>query len=92
MSEWHRTLPCSATVVVNVRDDAPHDWLDRVTAAGFPYTRYDGSPMSEREGLEMLADNAMRNGVEDASRLDGWGDLDRGMVTMDVLDVEVLYV
>lgn len=32
--------------------------------------------------LQHWADNCLRNGVEDASRLDGWGDLAPGVVTM----------
>lgn len=34
--------------------------------------------------IEHLAENCARNGVTDASHLDGWGDLERGVVTMSV--------
>lgn len=44
---------------------------------------------TESDVIDMWASNALRNGVEDASALDGWGDLERGVVTMRVYDVEV---
>lgn len=41
--------------------------------------------ITSREGvLEHLAYNAIANGVEDASRLDGWADLEPGAITMRV--------
>lgn len=39
---------------------------------------------TEEEVFKHLADNAVFNGVADASRLDGWGDLERGLITMHV--------
>lgn len=43
------------------------------------------SDMDTREKvLAHFADNAIRNGVDDASSLDGWADLERGAVTMEV--------
>jgi hypothetical protein len=77
-----------ATVTIDASDDAPRDWLSRVATADFPYKRLGGQPMTEREGLVHLAYNAVANGVEDASRLDGWADLDSGIVTMRVGNVE----
>lgn len=82
-------IEMASTVVITASDDAPADWLTRVTRDDFPYRHMDGSALSEREGLEHLAYNAVANGVEDASRLDGWSDLDRGVLTMRVLDIEV---
>ncbi len=42
-------------------------------------------PLRTREDvLEHLAYNALIHGVEDASRLDGWADLPRGVLTMRV--------
>ncbi len=82
-----RRVRVLAEVVVTAIN-APEDWLSRVRD-DFPYKHFDGSPLSEDEGLFMLVDNAVRNGVEDASRLDGWGDLDRGVLTMHVQHVEV---
>ena len=77
-----------ATVTIEASDNAPADWLSRVASGDFPYRHLNGRPLSEREGLEHLAYNAVANGVEDACRLDGWGDLDHGVVTMRVGDVE----
>ncbi len=76
-----------ATVIIEPGDTAPTDWLTRVTGRDFPYRSRTG-PFTEREGLEHLAYNAVANGVEDASRLDGWGDLERGMLTLRVENVE----
>lgn len=84
-----REVRCEATVLVHVRDDVPADWLSRVTTEDFPYSKGNGERFTEADGLRMLADNALRNGVDDASRLDGWGDLDRGVIELEVIDVEV---
>ncbi len=78
----------SCCVRITPSPDAPADWLSRVTTADFPYRRYDG-PFTEQDALNHLAYNAVANGVEDASRLDGWGDLERGILTMEVCDVDV---
>lgn len=83
------TMQC--LVVITASDDAPDDWLTRVTRDDFPYWNLDGGRLTEHDGTFMLADNAMRNGVEDASHLDGWGDLERGMVTIEVKYVESFY-
>lgn len=40
---------------------------------------------TEEDIYQHLAYNAIFNDVEDASRLDGWGDLERGQVTMRVI-------
>lgn len=40
--------------------------------------------VTEEQLLKHLAYNAVFNGVEDASRLDGWADLKRGQITMRV--------
>ncbi|HKY57628.1 MAG TPA: hypothetical protein VJL80_06290 [Aeromicrobium sp.] len=85
-----RTLGVACVVAITVSDDAPSDWLTRVTVPNeFPYWNNDGSPFTEEQGLHMLADNAVRNGVDDASELDGWADLERGMVRLDVSNVVV---
>jgi hypothetical protein len=39
--------------------------------------------------LDHLAYNALVNGVTDASRLDGWGDLERGALTMCVREAVI---
>lgn len=87
MSTEH-SVEMVCTVEIEASDNAPNDWLTRVTTADFPYRRWNGEPLTEREGLEHLAYNAVANGIENASRLDGWGDLERDMVTMRVTGVE----
>lgn len=77
----------SAEVVITVADNAPEDWISRVSRDDFPYWNHDGSRFTEEQGIEMLAYNASANGVRDANRLDGWGDLEPGMVSMSVTDV-----
>lgn len=68
-----------ATVEIIVDDDAPKDWLSRVTDHDFPYRM-----KTENAGLEHLAFNATVNGVRDANDLDGWADVLRGMVRVNV--------
>lgn len=80
------TVTADVTLNIEAASNAPEDWLSRVTG-DFPYAMY-GRPFTEQEGLEHLAYNCIANGVEDASRLDGWGDLERGMLTMHVIGVE----
>jgi len=58
-----REVRCEATVMIDVSPSAPADWLSRVTTSDFPYARWNGEPMSEADGLKMLADNALRNGA-----------------------------
>lgn len=72
-----------ATVTIRIADEAPEDVLTRVTDPDFPYRL-----PSVEAGLEHLAYNAVRNGVMDASQLDGWGDLERGVLWLDVDDVD----
>lgn len=43
---------------------------------------------TEEDVLNHLTFNAVRNGVEDVSVLDGWADLPRGAATMFVVDVD----
>lgn len=44
---------------------------------------------TEGDVIEHWVSNAVRNGVDDPSRLDGWGDLEPGVVTVHV---EAVYV
>lgn len=60
------------------------------TDAGIPATEgekgfqdYYYGPMTVDEVMQHLAFNCVANGVEDASRLDGWADLEPGQLTMD---------
>lgn len=45
---------------------------------------------TEEDILQHLAYNAIFNNVTDASRLDGWGDLPKGAITMRVSDQDIL--
>lgn len=83
----HTEVEVSCCVRITPSPDAPADWLSRVTTDDFPYRRHDGL-FTEQDGLNHLAYNAVANGVDDASRLDGWGDLNYGVLTLEVRDVE----
>jgi hypothetical protein len=48
--------------------------------------------LTESDVLEHWTHNAISNGVEDASRLDGWGDLAEGVVTMRVTHTSLDWV
>lgn len=85
------TIGVECSVQIAPSASCPEDWLSRVTVPGeFLYWNANGSPFSKAQGLEMLASCAVRLGIEDACQLDGWGDLERGMLTMQVVNVEVL--
>ena len=86
-----------ATVVVEVHDQ---DAIDRCVhnhdtdgvpqpdddrGRGWRNTFYD--LRDESDVIEHFAFNALANGVNDASQLDGWADLPRGAVTMQVSSV-----
>jgi hypothetical protein len=43
---------------------------------------------TEEKVLSHLAYNCIANGVDDASRLDGWADLAPGVATMEIVDVD----
>lgn len=45
--------------------------------------------VTDEEIFAHWAHNAVANGVEDACRLDGWADLERGAIRFTVRDVEV---
>lgn len=68
-----------SVVSIFVSDDAPDDVLSRTGLPDFPYRfRFPN------DVYEHLAYNAVANGVEDANRLDGWADLEPGVLTMRV--------
>lgn len=46
-------------------------------------------PQEDEAVFAHWAHNAVANGVEDASRLDGWADIERGAIRFNVRDVEV---
>lgn len=86
MSELRYDVDAFAKVSIFVSDEAPADVISRATQPDFPYRIPDTDAT-----LRHLAYNAVANGVEDANRLDGWADLDFGILTMrvEVVDTEV---
>lgn len=82
-----------ADVRFEISDDAPADLFTRAETEEFQSSLY-GDSVADREGvLKHWAYNAIVNSVDDASRLDGWGDLDKNVVTMLVTnaDIEEVY-
>lgn len=74
----------TAHVRVVIDPSAPADVYTRAETEEFQSSLY-GDEVADRDGvLRHWAYNAIVNNVDDASRLDGWGDLDRGMVTFFV--------
>ena len=86
MTTHENTYEATVEVVVEVAEgvDLAY-WIDPTT--GERRHRMEGiypSIQSEADLLAHLAYNATFNGVTDASRLDGWADLERGQITMRV--------
>jgi len=79
----------STDVRVDISDDAPADLFTRAETAEFQDSLY-GSEVADREGvLKHWAYNAIVNNVDDPSRLDGWADLERGVVTLYVVSPQI---
>ena len=76
-------------VKVTIQDgcDPFHRVTDPVEGAEFRLTLYD--LFTEKDVLDHFTYNAVANGVNDASELDGWADLTPGQVTMDIMYVDV---
>lgn len=72
---------------VDNHDDQGQPQPDVRGGSGWRNTYY--ALRTREDVLEHFASNAVRNGVEDASRLDGWADLDPGVVTMRVDTVDL---
>lgn len=85
MSKTNRTVSMIVEVEITVSDGAPEDVISRGITDDFREVLYDFR--SEDEVIEHLAYNCIANGVEDAVRLDGWADLEPGLLTMAVVDV-----
>lgn len=80
----------SGTLLVHIEDRAPDDIFTRAEdVKGFQDHLYGDRVRDKQTVLEHWAYNAIFNGVDDASRLDGWGDLERGMVEFRVVDGDV---
>ena len=76
-----------ATVRIIVSDDAPADVFTRAGAKEFQDALYGDSVRDKDTTLAHWAYNAVANGISSAHRLDGWGDLDPGVVYMIVDNV-----
>ena len=82
----------SVDVVVEIDEDTTA--VTRATDNVEDFHDFFVPPITDEEGVvKYLASAAVVTGVEDASRLDGWADLEYGQATMrvrDVTDAEIL--
>lgn len=77
----------AANVQVTVRDGS--DAITRVTGPGGDEWRSMFYRLhTEQDVLWHWAYNAVANNVQDASRLDGWADLEPGDVTLDLESIQ----
>lgn len=76
----------SADVYVIIDEErAPYNLFTRAEdVENFQNHLYGPSVSDKATVLEHWSHNAIFNRVDDASRLDGWGDLERGIVTFHV--------
>jgi hypothetical protein len=73
-------------IYVYISDTAPDDIFTRAEdVEEFQRHLYGDAVRDKQTVLDHWAYNATLNGVDDASRLDGWGDLERGMVTFTAI-------
>jgi len=80
------TVTGVAEVEIRISDNAPDDLFTRMESGDLPANLY--GTMNEEEVLRHWAYNAIRNGVYDVSNLDGWADMESGIVILDVTDVD----
>lgn len=83
MTKKMYTLPIEANVHILVNESAPPDLFSRGQDAAWAASMY--GPMTERQILEHWAFNAVVNGILHVSSLDGWADVAR-----DAVDIEVV--
>lgn len=77
------TVACEVIVEFDVRDEG--DAISRCGEKEWRDNFYNFSPENlSRDVLEHWATNAIANGIEDVSRLEGWADLDPGQITMRI--------
>lgn len=78
-----RVISVDAEVEIEFRDGL--DW-ETYEEDGKRVWRGDGYGFVDQEDLiQNLVWNALANGANDASRVDGWADLERGDITMRVV-------
>lgn len=76
------------TAIVEIEIDGDSTALTRATDNIDDFHEFFRPPITTAEQvLTYLAEVAVRTGVDDASRLDGWADLERGQARMDVIEV-----
>lgn len=86
MKKLEGTFQTEGEFIVHIADNAPVDIFTRAESVeDFKQHLYGDSVRDKQTVLDHWAYNATLNGVDDASRLDGWGDLERGMVTFRVI-------
>ncbi len=86
MSEYEVTL--MVTVRVKVNDESTV--ITRATENMEDFHDFFRPPITTANGVVgYLAAAAASLGVWDASRLDGWGDVERGDAVMDVVDTQL---
>ena len=85
MSDSREEFDCDVAVTARIviNENAPDDVFSRAMQDDFASAYY--GYMRKPAVLKHWAYNAVVNGVSDASRLDGWADLERGMVTFYVM-------
>lgn len=67
---------------------APADLFTRAQDEDFKRIYY--SDLADEDAVRKhWAHNAIANNIQDVSRLDGWAELPRGVVTMRIADVEM---
>jgi hypothetical protein len=86
MSDFEYTAVAMGEVKIRVSANAPDDLFTRMASGDLPASLY--GVMDRVRVFEHWTYNAIRNGVTDVSQLDGWADMDRGLVTLDVTDVD----
>lgn len=80
-----REVSFEVTVTVECPDD---QWEDLIVGAAVPDSeRNCYGFQDEGDVIRHLAWNRIKNGRFDAHRLDGWGDLDPDVLTMDIEDI-----
>lgn len=90
MSTGKKTIvkQVSAVFEVTIHEGAPDDLFSRMANDEELYSALYGK-MTEQEVYAHWAHNAVANGVEDVSRLDGWADVPKYAVQFDVSNVEI---
>jgi hypothetical protein len=87
------TTTTAVEITINDREpierclgDAGKEWREHMGAG-----RDEGQNLTEEDVLKHWAFNASSNNIWDISELDGWADVEKGVVTMraEVIDVEV---